>query len=367
MDENKAAIDDDEKENDIHVDDETARDETEVVTFKYSITSYGADYPVDSLVKRLREESIFVPKFQREYVWNMSDASSFVESLLLGLPVPGVFFSKEDESQKLLVIDGQQRLKSLQFFYDGVFVPTGKVFGLQGVQKRFKGITYKTLEDEDRRRLDDSIIHATVVRQEVPSDDNSSVYYIFERLNTRGRRLHPQEIRASIYHGAFHDLVEDLNKNEHWRMVYGKPSPRLKDQELILRFLALHFNWENYERPMKEFLNKYMAANRNFRREPKQTLSLTFERTTRFAVECLGERVFKPGTVLNAAVFDAVMVGLSRRLNSGPVDDRHLIKRKYETLLKDTDFADAYEHSTSNEEKVRRRIELAIEAFANVK
>lgn len=106
------------------LDDEIDNDESEIAIFKYSITSYGADYPVDGLVKRLRDGNIFIPSFQREYVWNLSDASGFIESLLLGLPVPGVFLAREDDTQKLLVIDGQQRLKSLEFFYNGIFLPS---------------------------------------------------------------------------------------------------------------------------------------------------------------------------------------------------------------------------------------------------
>ena len=89
--------------------------ENEVLTFRYEITSYGADYPVDSLVRRLKNKTIFVPPFQRRFVWNKFESSKFIESLLLGLPVPGIFLSKEPEMNKLLIVDGQQRLLSLLF------------------------------------------------------------------------------------------------------------------------------------------------------------------------------------------------------------------------------------------------------------
>ena len=125
-----------------------------VIPFKYSITSYGADYPVDGLVKRLQNDDIIVPQFQRGYVWTWKQASRFVESLLLGLPVPGIFLSKEDETSKLLVIDGQQRLRSLQWYYEGTFRKTGHEFALRSVQSEFNGVTYKTLKSHDRRRLD---------------------------------------------------------------------------------------------------------------------------------------------------------------------------------------------------------------------
>ena len=138
----------------------------EVIPFKYAITSYGADFPVDGLVKRISAGDIEIPSFQRSYVWNPKQASRFIESLLLGLPVPGVFLSKEQGTQKLLVIDGQQRLRTLQYFYAGRYQQSDKVFALKGVQSKFNGLTYAQLKDEDRRRLHDSIIHATIVKQD---------------------------------------------------------------------------------------------------------------------------------------------------------------------------------------------------------
>lgn len=100
-----------------------ANDDDTVVPERYDITSFGADYDVEGLVRRLQRGDIFIPSFQRNYVWNQSLASRFIESLLLGLPIPGIFLARETESNKLIVIDGQQRLRTLQFFYDGFFRP----------------------------------------------------------------------------------------------------------------------------------------------------------------------------------------------------------------------------------------------------
>ncbi len=173
-------------------------DEEEPMPFGYSISSYGADYPIDHLVKQMQNGDIYMPLFQRSYVWNIATASRFVESLLLDLPVPGIFLAKEQEEQKLIVIDGQQRLRTLQYFYEGTFLPNGKKFALSGVVPRFSGATYNSLRDGDRRRLDDSTIHATIIKQNVPLDDDSSIYHIFERLNTGSVPLQPQEIRSAI-------------------------------------------------------------------------------------------------------------------------------------------------------------------------
>src|SRR6267142_2597819 len=85
----------------------TNEGDIEVAPLGYVISSYGADYTVDGLVKRMREGSVYVPEFQRGLVWDAKDASRFIESLLLGLPLPSIFLSKEADTGKLLVVYGQ--------------------------------------------------------------------------------------------------------------------------------------------------------------------------------------------------------------------------------------------------------------------
>lgn len=337
-----------------------------VVPLKYDITSYGADFLVDGLVRRLRAQDIFVPHFQRKYVWSNRQASRFIESLLLGLPVPGIFLSKDFDTEKLFVIDGQQRLKTLLYFYDGIFEPTGREFSLHGVQERYESVTYKTLREEDRRRLDDSIIHATIVRQVSPPEDDSSIYYIFERINTGGTPLSAQEIRASVYHGPFIDLLKELNTNQDWRNIFGPIQKRMKDQELILRFFAFYFFYDEYQRPLKEFLNRYIAVNRHFQRQSADELKYLFETTIKFINQTLGNRAFRPEKVFNAAVFDAVMVGVAKQLIRKGISDTNGFVKQYDSLLTNESFQDAVLTGTSDEKKVRTRMELAEEYFARV-
>ena len=337
----------------------------EIVPYRYSITSYGADYPVDSLVSRIDRDVIFIPTFQRSFVWSINQASRFIESLLLGLPVPGVFFSKESDTGKLLIIDGQQRLKTLQYFYRGIF-HNGREFMLQHVQERFEGKTIRTLEESDRNTLDDSIIHATIVKQDEPSDDESSIYHIFERLNTGGTQLQPQEIRACIFYGPFNELLAELNSTPLWRSIYGPPSKRLKDQELILRFFALFYNLDNYERPMKEFLNDYMGKNKKLALQSKEELQNLFSTTINFISESLGRKAFRPERTLNAAAYDGIMVGLSRKMTNVTLNDRETFKTKYRELIANQDFFNACKTATSDESNVISRIDLATRAFSDL-
>lgn len=338
----------------------------EVLDFTYSITSYGADYPVDSLINRLRNGKIRIPPFQRGFVWSEGKASRFIESLLLGLPVPGIFLSRDMDSADLLVIDGQQRLKSLLYFYDGHIEE--RVFRLRDVQARFEGKTYKELETDDRQRLDDSIIHATIVKQDEPSEDNSSIYLIFERLNTGGMLLQPQEVRSAIYPGQFAELLRELNEYPAWRKVYGDRSARLKDQEFILRFLAMYFYKDKYKKPLKGFLNNFMARNRDFQLADKERLASVFMTTVDYVANTLGKTAFRPVRAINASVFDSMMVGIAHMLSGGAKPPKkNIFLSAYKGLLDNKEYLIATTDATSDEPVVAKRMSLAIDTFAKLK
>ena len=355
--------------------DDLSEDE-EVIPYTYSITSYGADYPVDSLIRRFKNEDIIVPTFdwvskedteivgfQREYVWPKPKADKFIESLLLGLPVPGIFLVKE-ETGRFLVLDGHQRLYTLHAYYQGII--SGQEYRLGNVQERFAGKRYQDLDTEERRQLDDSIIHATVVRQDKPTEDQSSIYIIFERLNTGGVNLQPQEIRVALYHGNLVRVLKSLNDERAWRKLYGKKSRRLKDMEMILRFFAFYYHGDQYSSPMKAFLNRYMATNRNLERQSEGDLREVFCKTTSVLDDSLGHRAFRPKRAVNAAVVDSLMTGLAKRLRHGTIENLEQVRCQYETLLSNKDYIAAIETGTSQEANVEARMRLAKDAFADI-
>ena len=350
-------------EDDPDVLDDAAREEHRSKAF--TISSYGADYSVDMLVSRLRSGAFYVPDFQRAYVWNQRQASRFVESLLMGLPVPGIFMFKDPSSpSKHLIIDGQQRLKTLQLFYDGVFHE--RKFRLLDVADDWRGRTYQDLSEDDRQRLDDSIIHTIIFKQDQPKSDKSSVYEVFERINTGGVKLSAQEIRSCVSPGRFINLLRDLNTNSAWRQIYGKQSARLKDQELILHFLAMALNSGEYKRPMRRFLDSFLDTNENLTKAKETEFRALFEDAIELVNEVLGSAAFRPEKQLNTAVFDAVMVGLSRRLAQKKKPNPAALKKSYDNLLKSDDFRGAYLRSTADEEQVRTRIKLATGVFAGI-
>lgn len=330
---------------------------------KFAINSYGVDYTVDSLVKRMRGGSFKIPEFQRRFVWSIKHSSKFIESLLMGLPVPGIFLYKEAGTNEHLVIDGQQRLKSLQSFYDEIFGE--KKFRLTGVRDPWNGKTYSELDAADVLKLDDSVVHATVFQQDTPKDVLDSIYYVFERINSGGMRLSPQEIRNCVSLGKFIKLVKSLNDNADWRAVFGAVNKRAKDEELIVRFLALYKKGDQYSRPMNTFLNDFSADMNKADDAELSHLAKCFEGAIKRINDQIGGRAFRLIRALNAAVFDAVMVGLARRLERAEQPNDGAIAKAYDALLQNKEFRAACERATADEENVRTRIRLATEAFEN--
>ena len=343
-----------------------------VAPVRYGITSFGVDFDVEGLCRRIGRGEIVVPPFQRSYVWSMRQASRFIESLLLGLPVPEIFLSRDFDSEKYVVIDGQQRLKTIQFFYDGNFSlsteeNSGKTFKLIGVQQEFEGLTYEQLPPGDQFRLNNSVIHATVVKQDVPSKDNTSVYHIFDRINSHGVRLTPQEMRSAIYHGRLIDRLGTLNDNPIWRSIFGRLSRRQKDQELILRFLAFYFDANSYKPPMSEFLTQFVGKNRNPDDVFLKEASDLFIKTMKEFDHALGSGAFRPDRALNAAVFDSMSVALAQKIVSSerapkPED----IKMAHADLLSDLEYQEAVSRTTANEHSVRTRMKKAMERFGSL-
>ncbi len=337
-----------------------------VAPVRYRITSFGVDFDVEGLRRRIGRGEIVIPPFQRSYVWNLRQASRFIETLLLGLPVPEIFLSRDFDSDKYVVIDGQQRLKSIQFFYGGIFNPSteaAKIFKLIGVQEEFEGLTYEELARTDQFRIDNSVIHATVVKQDAPSKDNTSVYHIFDRINSSGTRLTPQEMRSAIYHGKLINELSILNRYPAWRSLFGKVSPRQKDQELILRFLAFFFDAESYKPPMTEFLTQFVGKNRNPPDDFLKNVSDIFIQTMDAFEQALGGKAFRPNRALNAAVFDSMSVALARKLALGCPPKPCSTRMAHDDLLNDTDYVEAVSRTTANEQSVKTRMEKAEARF----
>lgn len=339
-----------------------------------AVSYQGTDFDAEGLVRRLNRQDIVIPSFghgdeevelaafQRSFVWTRPQMDRFIESLLLGFPVPGIMLVQQSD-KRYLVLDGQQRLRTLQAFYNGMH--RKREFSLENVADEFKGLTYKTLQPEQKRVLDNSFIQATIVKTDGTAESRESVYQIFERLNSGGTQLTPHEIRIALYPGQFVDFLGELNEVDSWRHIYGSVSPRVRDHELLLRVVALYVSSEEYFRPLKRFLNTFLGRHRSVATLPVNELRDHFTKAIS-ALDEAGAREYlrPPRQRLNVATFDAVMVGAMRRVAATGNISTGTVKAALDALRDDSDFADATSTQTDTEENVRNRLRIATAAFA---
>lgn len=336
------------------------------VSVVYDIATYPSDYTLSGIAQMWKDGDIEIPDFQREFVWSISQSSLLIDSFLCGLPVPSVFFYI-DEENKNLVIDGQQRILSVVFYMDGYFgseSTQGKrqVFRLTGLDPRspYAGKRFMDLEEQDQRKLKQSVLRAVNIRQLNPTGEGTSAYHIFERLNTGGTPLKPQEIRNCVFKGALSQMLKDANRDKNWRKILGKRTfdKHQKDVEVVLRLFALVGTVENYEKPMKEYLNKAMKKYGDGKSKKAEKFFALFPKVTALVAEALGEKPFHLRGPLNSSALDAVMVVLME--NFGDVKPSELAGR-YDKLRGNAKFRELTQLATTDTNVLRSRIELARE------
>ena len=172
-------------------------------------------------------------------------------------------------------------------------------------------------------------------------------------------------MRLAIYHGSLIDLIKNLNDYSAWRRIFGKPHSRLKDQELILRFFALFYGLDDYQRPLSEFLNKYAGRNRKVSPSAAEGMTKIFQQTVDLFSKSLSNRPFRITTSLNVAVYDSCMVGLAKRIVAdAKPPEPNAILAAYTGLLLDKSYIEAASRSTADQPFVKRRVERAILAFS---
>lgn len=342
----------------------------------HPISYSGQDFDVDGLIRRLEARDILIPNFgeddidiqtagfQRAFVWRKPQMDKFIESVLLGYPIPGVIFVKQSD-ERYLVLDGQQRLMTLKFFKEGVYQK--REFELKNVAERFRGLTYKTLSDDLRRSFDNTFIQAIVVKSDGSEASLEAIYGIFERLNSGGTQLTAHEIRVALFAGNFISVLEELNNLPSWRSIYGSKSPRLRDQELVLRILGLYWNSSEYRQPQKKFLNQIVANNRDKTAGDIADTMDIFEKATQLILEGVGrEGLRTTGNQVNAALTEAIFFALMIAIERQDVLTAEQVNEAINTCKSDQDFIDAISSATANESQVTKRLALAVRYFEDI-
>lgn len=351
----------------------------------YNINSWGADLSFRELITMYEEDELLKPELQRYYVWEKPEASRFIESILLGLPVPSIFLANTKDDKKL-IIDGYQRIMTVyDFVKKGIWKKDGKVFKLSNTDKineRWRGKSFTELPDQEQRRIRSTTIHAIVFEQKAPNDNDTSLFQVFERINTGGRALLPQEIRNCVNQGKFNDLLFELNKNNDWRTLYGKmeQDPRMRDMEFILRFFGLDTDFIRTHATgnisLKKYLNEFMGSSKSQQDNIVNERKDKFIEVMNFIMNHIGENAFyniTSGEELKIrkrfypTIFDsitpAVAIALRKLGDDIPKDN---LEEKRIALLKNEDYRKYISEGTMQISHIHGRIDLALQYLFDI-
>ena len=210
-----------------------------------------------------------------------------------------------------------------------------------------------TLDERAQRKIRGSVLRAINIRQLSPNPSNTSVFHIFERLNTGGTTLLPQEVRNAVFRGQITKYLLEMNMYPNWRKILGSdiPDKHQRDVEVVLRLLSLFETWQNYERPMKEHLNKFMKANRDFSTERIKTFQKRFPEVCDLVVSAGIQKVFRPHGQLNSSLLEGVMLYLLEKQNKSVEN----LRKIYTELISNSDFMLTCKSSTTDTLVLRSR------------
>ncbi|MFG1291867.1 DUF262 domain-containing protein [Xanthobacter versatilis] len=370
-----------------------AQEDDEYDIDEYDITATPNDFNVLTLFSFIESGAVKIPGFQRNYVWDRVRASRLIESLIMGIPVPQLFLYEQSRN-KFLVIDGQQRLMTIYYFIKrrfplrerrvdlrSIFDKNGRIpeeiladdsyfedfklklsHRLPNLKNKYNGLNYATLADY-RTQFDLRPIRNIVVKQNAPSDDDSSVYEVFNRLNTGGVNLRPQEIRTSMYHSPFYDMLYRINQDSRWRVLLQDPEPdiHMKDIEVLLRGFAMLIEGDNYAPSLVRFLNKFSRkceTHTDLQNSYLEKLFLSFVS----ACKKLPDDIFinERNKRFNIALFEAVFSAACRNAFSEKRSLTGQLRRdEVQALSVDKKFMDAAFEGTTRTANVSTRLTRA--------
>ena len=319
---NKTIIIENEEENDEIFEQEIEEDyKVDISEEKRIVNSKQYDFGVKYIVDLIKEGKIILDvPFQRNRIWQSKRSSKFIESLLLDVPIPPIYLA-EDDKGKWLVIDGLQRLMSIEKYYDNIIGLIG-ITTLDKLEKK----KYNDLPSNYKSRLDDSLLRVNVISNK---SDPSIKYDIFMRLNQGAMTLNYQELRNCMYRGSFNDMLKDLClKNKTFQQILKEKEPhkRYQDVEMILRYFAFSDNLEyvdnkykikNYKGKMVNFLNDYMRRKQEVSNDEIENYKSKFNETIKKVVEIFGiDHAFRDISTKNVRVYktiaDFIMLSVER-------------------------------------------------------
>lgn len=292
--------------------------EAQIVEQSKRIDFYITEYSVELLANKMRDGEFIVPAYQREFTWEPERKSRFIESLLMGLPIPFLFFWESPETGKLEVVDGSQRLRTIEQFISGEFI-LGELQELS----RLGGFRFKDLPESRQRKIKNRSIRGIVLNEHA---DEESRFDLFDRINTGSKAANKAEVRRGALGGPFLDLVIELANEPVFNNLapMSEAEKKLrKPEELITRFFAYGDGLQGYQDRVSPFLYNYTKRkNTDFAANPQLTSEYRdrFKQTMSFVEKHFpfGFRRNAKGRATPHARFEAIAIGSYLALSEKP-------------------------------------------------
>lgn len=350
-----------EKDEDTELEDK--KDEGSLYPYDPAYSSIEIREEPFSIFEYLRQlekgKTIVQPDFQRNQVWNNIQKSQFIESILLNFPLPPIFLNETKDAQ-YIVIDGLQRTTALRQFYSGEFT----LNGIEALPK-YNGLKFKELPEILQSKFEDKKLTVFVLK---PSTPMIVIYDLFKRINTGGTQLNRQEVRNCIFIGKSTKLLKELSEETCFQKAIdcGVKSTRMKDREVVLRYLA--FRWFDYKNEYSGDMSEYVESAMKKINKSDENRIIEIKEDFRYVMNWSFEiweknnfRIPNENTrgTINTAILETVCNYLSTKTNEFLEKNKSIIKKNYSSLIKDHIYYEAVTKSTGNKGKVLDRFKIA--------
>ena len=305
------------------------------------------DYVVGYLIQEFQAGSFLIPLYQRDFIWPKKNKVQFVESLILGIPIP-MMFAADLEDGRLEIIDGAQRIQTLE-----AFLNDDLELSELPILDKLNGFKFSDLPEPQQRKFKNKAMRLVILAETTSEERRQE---LFRRLNTGGIKAKSNEIRRSHYDTKFMKYILKCTNDKTFQElcpVTEKTGPRREREELALRFFAYSNSYKDFKHDVGKFLTKYLEKNKNSFdvKEAKKE----FDRTMRFVKKYFPYGFTKGKTAKSTprVRFEAIAVGvnLALRINPG-LDPSNVDWINSEDFVKHTTT-----HASNSGPKLRGRIE----------
>lgn len=309
----------------------------QISDYSKKIEFYTSEYTIEILAKKVADDEYQVPEYQRAFTWDPVRKSRFIESLLIGLPIPFLFFWQEPESGKLEIVDGSQRLRTIEEYINNRL----KLKGLERLTVLNKS-KFKDLSLASQRKMLNKSIRGIILSE---NTDDEARMDLFERINTGSKIANPAEVRRGVLQGPFMDFINGIAENDarfkQLAPVSVKQEKEREREELVARFFAYSDGLDGYRDNVSPFIFNYIKSmNERFENNPE--LSNEYQDRFNSMIDFV-ENTFEFGFAKAAnnkttprVRFEAIAIGTYFALSEKP--DLHLTKEQANEILESEGF-----------------------------